>query len=558
MTDLDTWIDLTFTRYLGSLGRRPENVLADLRRDLRAKADAYRASFRSRAGRLWAAQRLDEVLGKLLADELGAGDFAKGDLFGAIENLKARTLLDQMGGRFKIPREPEAVAKLLAMEREVMRFAPSAERDPGDQLAFEELRHVSRLPIGTPWDRSDRREALDRLERTYADLGCGFDGVEAITRLEDVQRLLSPRELLLEYHIPFHLLHPAIALTVLSVTADACEVDRFDFASSSSTSGGFIGSVFIDGGQPLDASPLGSAIVSARTAIQAGDDAAAREPLRSLYGLLIPPICNRRLAAGSIDRIILVPHGMLHVVPFGALATVRGRYLAEEVALTAAPSATIWQRLSARPRAKSSAFLGLGNPRPKTRPLEASEREVEEAAVLSKSMACTVLTRERASKEALRQHVSGKNILHFATHGEFPELDAIDFHRIILAEGVDGDGTLDAEDVRNMDLNAVYLAVLSICNGGLYRYGPGDEPYGLIPAFLIAGVQNVISTLWPLEDRFGRTFMKELYAGQLTIRPAQALQQSVRRFAGGGLFRRAAKLRQWASFVLVGAGHPFD
>ena len=53
--------------------------------------------------------------------------------------------------------------------------------------------------------------------------------------------------------------------------------------------------------------------------------------------------------------------------------------------------------------------------------------------------------------------------------------------------------------------------MLVICNSGLYNVGPSDEPYGLVPAFLVAGATNVLGTLWPIEDDFGRRFVARFY-----------------------------------------------
>jgi CHAT domain-containing protein len=195
--------------------------------------------------------------------------------------------------------------------------------------------------------------------------------------------------------------------------------------------------------------------------------------------------------------------------------------------------------------------LGLANPLTATRPLPAAEAEVAQIATALKPLPCTVLAGQHATKANLSENLHGKSILHFATHGEFPEADAIDFHRILLAETASDDGRLNAEDLRQMDLHAVRIAVLSICNGGLYRFGPGDEPYGLIPVFIGAGAENVVSTLWPLEDEFGRVFMRRLYSDRFAERPAQALRRTASYF-----IEKGAQLRQWASFSLVGAGRP--
>jgi hypothetical protein len=53
-----------------------------------------------------------------------------------------------------------------------------------------------------------------------------------------------------------------------------------------------------------------------------------------------------------------------------------------------------------------------------------------------------------AIEVALRKHIAGKDIIHITTHGEFPEEDAIDFHRILLSPTVEHEGRIHAEDLR--------------------------------------------------------------------------------------------------------------
>jgi CHAT domain-containing protein len=60
------------------------------------------------------------------------------------------------------------------------------------------------------------------------------------------------------------------------------------------------------------------------------------------------------------------------------------------------------------------------------------------------------------------------------------------------------------------------------------RFGPGGERYGLVPAALEAGAENVIGTLWPIEDDIGRLFMKELSRDLFEAGPAEALRRTAR------------------------------
>jgi CHAT domain-containing protein len=157
--------------------------------------------------------------------------------------------------------------------------------------------------------------------------------------------------------------------------------------------------------------------------------------------------------------------------------------------------------------------------------------------------------RAQATKARFLMEAPGAGVLHLATHGEFPDDNAMANHSVWLAP--QSEGGLAAAEVRRTNLTSTRLVVLSVCNGGLYRIGPADEPYGLIPAFLEAGAQNVVGTLWRLDDWFGRAFMTEFYRQLPNAGPAAAYRKAATRFIDEG------PLRNWAAFVLVGPGRPF-
>src|SRR4029078_2357972 len=101
-----------------------------------------------------------------------------------------------------------------------------------------------------------------------------------------------------------------------------------------------------------------------------------RARLRRIGQLLIAPV----KAAGHLDgkhALIIVPHGDLHFLPFQALlvASASDRYLVEQFRLTYTPSASLWLRLSDRPRNPASA--GVLAFAPRTDVLPASRGEVQ-------------------------------------------------------------------------------------------------------------------------------------------------------------------------------------
>jgi CHAT domain-containing protein len=160
-----------------------------------------------------------------------------------------------------------------------------------------------------------------------------------------------------------------------------------------------------------------------------------------------------------------------------------------------------------------------------------------------------ILTKGEATKEAFAMASQGKSILHVITHGAFPTGNAGDMHYLFLAPSRKADGKLYAAEIKKMQLHDCRLAVLSVCDGGLYRVGPADEPYGLIPAFLTAGVENVMGSIWPIEDNAAAVFMSEFYKHLLADGPAIAYQKACKEMIGEDDF-----LGRWAGFVIVGSG----
>jgi CHAT domain-containing protein len=182
-------------------------------------------------------------------------------------------------------------------------------------------------------------------------------------------------------------------------------------------------------------------------------------------------------------------------------------------------------------------------------PLPGTKKEAEELSLISDSNGYSVnsFSKLNASEKNLRA-IKSPTILHLATHGFFisseeekksknqwsflneNKLEAPisnPMHRSGLAlagakntlklweEGkfVDpaNDGILTAEEASQLDLSETWLTVLSACDTGSGVARAGEGVLGLRRAFAMAGTQNLLLTLWPVDDSFTKDFMVSFY-----------------------------------------------
>jgi CHAT domain-containing protein/tetratricopeptide (TPR) repeat protein len=117
------------------------------------------------------------------------------------------------------------------------------------------------------------------------------------------------------------------------------------------------------------------------------------------------------------------------------------------------------------------------------------------------------------------------------------------------------DGILTAEEVAMLDLQGVEWAVLSACDTGVGEVRAGEGVFGLRRAFQVAGARTVIMSLWSVDDRATRDWMRALYEGrfQRNLSTADAVHQASLAMLRD---RRARGLSThpfyWAAFVAAG------
>ena len=252
-----------------------------------------------------------------------------------------------------------------------------------------------------------------------------------------------------------------------------------------------------------------------------------RDAGRELHGLIWEPISE--LVAGS-RAVGIVPHRVLHYLSFASLHG-ESDFLVSRLALFYLPGASLLPRLTEEPppggrRWKELNVLAVGNPQAEDPALRLpfTAREVE--SLRRTFVQVTSLEGAKATEGWVKRHISEFDVLHFAAHGYFNPVNPL-FSALVLTPNGEEDGVLELHEVTGLEINA-HLVSLSACQSGVGRIRAADELVSLSRAFLYAGTNSILSTLWRVDDVSTALLAKHFY----------------RRYAGR--IREEATGRQWA------------
>lgn len=319
----------------------------------------------------------------------------------------------------------------------------------------------------------------------------------------------------------------------------------------------------------------------------------------TLYQLVWQPLEKHLEAAKTI---YLSPDGMLHQIAFNALPVNDSTLLIDKYQLVQLLSLKALAKQNKKTKLKSIALFGgleydsenskiqdsAYNLLPEDRGMTSSfsylqgtlneTRSIKELLKRKKTQA-TLYSGKAGTEEQFKQ-LSGKapQVLHLATHGFFIEnrkrsknkgqfsagenaftvaSDPLMRGGLIFSGGNRAwqglptpkgkeDGVLTGYEVASMDLSNTQLVVLSACQTGLGKVQGTEGVFGLQRAFKMAGVNQLIMSLWSVPDKETQELMELFYKELVKTKNTRTAFTNAQK-----IMREKYAPYYWAAFVLV-------
>jgi len=455
------------------------------------------------------------------------------DAFDHSERARARAFLHSMGNTRLQPArgaEPGLVSEAEALRMSIARWEREAAPEGSERA-------------------NDLRQARERYQSVLKRVKISSPEYASLTSVEplraaDLQRALPDDTTLISYYIGSRRVHAWIldsrGIEYVALAADRQQLQRaVCWATEAGGAGPQQAGTETEAATPMRSMAPGSAPC-------AGTETEAATP-EELEALLFEPL----RAKIRTSRLILVPHGVLHYVPFAALRSGKtNRYLLEDYTLAYSPSASALRFLREKESPVDGGALVIGDPATQSANRERLSGAEREAFAIARLFGTTPRVGAEAA-EGLLYDLGGKyDLVHIGAHGDYDGKLPL-YSRIALAKDAEHDGNLEVHEILSgVDLTGVNLVVLSACGTARGARSGGDEIVGLTRAVLYAGAPGVISTLWDIDDQAAADLMEDFYT-QLHegASPADAL-----RTAQLTMMKRApyADPQFWAAFQLSG------
>lgn len=278
------------------------------------------------------------------------------------------------------------------------------------------------------------------------------------------------------------------------------------------------------------------------------------------------------------------PDGVYNQINLNTLRKPGGDYLINRYDIIIAGNTRdliSWKQRKSSPASRSAVLIGFPDYQTdEVPPLPGTKIELETVSKVLKPSGyqITQYLAADASEKNLKA-VKGPFILHIATHGYF--LKDVDesagsvfgvnaenaTHNPLLRSGLilagagkaisgtgaadltgSDNGILTAYEAMNMDLEGTALVVLSACETGLGDVKAGEGVYGLQRAFLVAGADALVMSLWKVDDAATQMLMTNFYTNLIKLgNRHRAFKQAQLQ-----LMAKYKDPYYWGAFVMMG------
>lgn len=192
--------------------------------------------------------------------------------------------------------------------------------------------------------------------------------------------------------------------------------------------------------------------------------------------------------------------------------------------------------------------------------LPGTEKEVSMVDSIFKAngLKSILLLNDQASVQNIKNQ-EPVNLIHIATHGFFID-DASTKNNPMINSGLafaganekyyyeEGEPILTAYKASNLDLNGTQIVILSACETGLGKIKNGEGVYGLQRSFQVAGVQDIVMSMWKVDDQATQelmvTFYTELFSGKNVYEALSIAEEKTR--------EKHPEPYYWGPFKLLG------
>lgn len=248
----------------------------------------------------------------------------------------------------------------------------------------------------------------------------------------------------------------------------------------------------------------------------------------------------------GVTRVTIIPDGPLHQLAFAALPTPGGRFLIEDVDIRLAPA--LYHRILRRPGFSRQALVvrGVDGGTFGLPPLTNTSAERDSVAA---ALGAAAVVSDASTVQELLKQLPHSGIFHFSGHAiannEFPAQS-----RLLVGPDESDTAWLMAGDVSALDLQSLELVFLSACSTQSGKRFGGEGPASLAHSFLLGGSENVVASLWPVEDQDAAQFVGRFYRAWPAHRDAA---KAIREAALESLkVRGRESVFEWSPWVVIG------